>query len=65
MRSVIHAMKPFRKDAIIFVISTPVDELTSLAQKASDLPRSQVFGCGTLLDTVRLHGILANKIGVS
>ena len=57
-------MKPFRSDAILLVVSNPVDVLTSLAQELSGLPKSQVIGSGTFLDTVRLQRLLANKIGV-
>ncbi|KAM0111948.1 hypothetical protein ACP6JB_002299 [Aspergillus fumigatus] len=64
VRSVIQAMRPFRSDAILIVVSNPVDLLTTLAQQLSGLPRSQVMGSGTLLDSVRLRGLLANKVGV-
>ncbi|KAH3598691.1 hypothetical protein KXW46_006603 [Aspergillus fumigatus] len=65
VRSVIQAMRPFRSDAILIVVSNPVDLLTTLAQQLSGLPRSQVMGSGTLLDSVRLRGLLANKVGVA
>jgi L-lactate dehydrogenase len=65
LRSVIHAMKPFRSDTILLVVSNPVDILTSFAQEVSGLPQSQVMGSGTFLDTVRLRGLLANKAGIS
>ncbi|GIC86286.1 lactate/malate dehydrogenase family protein [Aspergillus udagawae] len=65
VRSVIQAMRPFRSDAILLVVSNPVDLLTTLAQQLSGLPPSQVLGSGTLLDSVRLRGLLANKAGIS
>lgn len=64
VRSVIQAMRPFRSDAILLVVSNPVDLLTTIAQQLSGLPPSQVLGSGTLLDSVRLRGLLANKAGV-
>jgi L-lactate dehydrogenase len=57
-------MKPFRADTILLLVSNPVDVLTSLAQKLSGLPKSQVIGSGTFLDSVRLRGLLADKLGV-
>jgi L-lactate dehydrogenase len=64
LHTVIHAMRPFRSDTILLLISNPVDVLTSFAQELSGLPESQVMGCGTFLDTVRLRGMLASKAGV-
>lgn len=58
-------MTPFKPDTILIVVSSPVDLLTSLALKLSQLPPSQVLGSGTYLDSVRLRGMLADKIGVS
>lgn len=64
MRGAISAMRPFRPDTILVVVANPVDLLTSLAQEVSGLPISQVLGSGTLLDSVRLRGLAADKIGV-
>ena len=63
--SVLKAMNPIRKDAILVLIANPVDSLTYCAQKLSGLPRNQVLGSGTLLDSIRLRGILARKLNVS
>ncbi|GIJ98880.1 hypothetical protein Aspvir_001002 [Aspergillus viridinutans] len=65
VRSVIQAMRPFRSDAILLVVSNPVDLLATIAQQLSGLSPSQVLGSGTLLDSVRLRGLLANKAGVA
>src|SRR3989442_9482182 len=42
-----------RKDAIVFVVSNPVDILTHLAAQRVGLPCQQVIGLGTMLDTSR------------
>ncbi|KAF1810143.1 lactate dehydrogenase [Eremomyces bilateralis CBS 781.70] len=64
LKSVIHAMKPhFRHDTILLVVANPVDVLTTIALGVSGLPRSQVIGSGTFLDSVRLRGLLADKAG--
>lgn len=62
--SVLGAMKPIRQDAILLLIANPVDALTYYAQKLSGLSRNQVLGSGTLLDSIRLRGILAQKLNV-
>ena len=53
-----------RKDAIVFVVSNPVDVLTYLAVKELSLPASQVIGLGTVLDTTRLRSMLAARLNV-
>ena len=56
-----HGMK---KDAIVFVVSNPVDVLTYLAINELSLPASQVIGLGTVLDTTRLRSMLALRLDV-
>lgn len=62
--SLIHDMKPFKKSSIIIVVSNPVDVLTRYVQEIAGLPQNQVFGSGTLLDTLRLRGLLAEHLSV-
>jgi L-lactate dehydrogenase len=62
IRGVMNALTPLRSDAILIVVSTPVDLLTSLVQRLSGLPVSQVIGSGTFLDSVHLRGLVADKI---
>ncbi len=47
------------EDAVILVVSNPVDILTYLAVKSSGLAASKVFGLGTVLDTTRFRSMLA------
>jgi L-lactate dehydrogenase len=51
-----------RKDALILVVSNPVDILTFAAAKRLGLPPCQVIGLGTLLDTIRLRSLIAEKL---
>lgn len=51
-----------RKDALVFVVSNPVDVLTYLAIKELGLPANQVIGLGTVLDTTRLRSMLAQRL---
>lgn len=53
-----------KKDAIVFVVSNPVDVLTYLAVKELSLPVNQVIGLGTVLDTTRLRSMLALRLDV-
>jgi L-lactate dehydrogenase len=54
----------YKKDAIIFVVSNPVDVLTYLAVHELDLPPQQIIGLGTVLDTTRLRSLLAQRVDV-
>lgn len=53
-----------KSDAIVFVVSNPVDVLTYLAAGELRLPPQRVLGLGTALDTTRLRGILAARLNV-
>jgi L-lactate dehydrogenase len=51
-----------KKDAIIVVVSNPVDVLTYLAAQRLDLPVTQVIGLGTQLDTIRFRALIAAQL---
>lgn len=53
------------RDVLLVVVSNPVDILTYLAVKESGLPRQQVIGLGTLLDTARFSSLIARTIGAA
>lgn len=49
-----------KRDAIIFVVSNPVDVLTRLAIESLNWPAKQVLGLGTVLDTARFCSLIAD-----
>ena len=51
-------------DAVLLVVSNPVDVLTCMAQRLSGLPAGRVIGSGTVLDTARLKYLLGQRLGV-
>jgi L-lactate dehydrogenase len=53
----------YKKDAVVLVVSNPVDVLTYLAAQRLDLPPSQVMGLGTQLDTIRFRSLIAERLG--
>jgi L-lactate dehydrogenase len=55
----------FKKEAIILVVSNPVDVLTYLTTKRLGLPASQIIGLGTQLDTLRFRSLIAAKVNAS
>lgn len=50
---------------ILINVSNPCDVITEYLYRNLGLPRTQVFGTGTSLDTARLRRILANLIGAN
>jgi L-lactate dehydrogenase len=53
-----------KKEAIIFVVSNPVDILTQLAVEKTGLPASQVLGLGTMLDTSRFCSLISSSLNL-
>ncbi|MBE9156740.1 L-lactate dehydrogenase [Nodosilinea sp. LEGE 06152] len=51
-------------DAILLLVSNPVDVLTYAAWKLSGLPKARVFGSGTVLDTGRFRYLLSRRLGI-
>ena len=64
-KSIFKQIGKLKSTAIIIMVANPVDILALVAQKISGLPRQQVFGSGTTLDTMRFRVALAKKLGVS
>jgi malate dehydrogenase len=51
-------------DAVIIVVSNPLDEMTALASAVSGLPRSRVMGQAGMLDTARFTNFVAEELSV-
>ena len=49
MNNIMEQITRYTKDAIIIVVSNPLDILTYIAQKKFDYPANKIFGTGTLL----------------
>lgn len=52
-------------NGVIIVASNPVDLMTYVVAKVSGLPKNQVIGSGTVLDTARLRYIMSDYLKVS
>lgn len=52
-------------NAIIIVVSNPLDAMTQLALKRSGFPRERVFGMAGILDTARFRSFVALELSVS
>jgi len=51
-----------KKEAVVLVVSNPVDILTYVAADRLDLPLAQVIGLGTQLDTIRFRSLIAQEL---
>ena len=52
-------------DAVIVVVSNPLDEMTALAANVSGFPKSRVMGQAGMLDTARFVHFVAETLDVS
>ena len=52
-------------DAVLLLVTNPVDVVTYAALKYSGLPPNRVFGSGTVLDSSRLRLLVARHCGVA
>ena len=51
-------------NAILLIVTNPVDIMTYVALKISGFPSSRVIGTGTVLDTSRFRSLLAHKLNI-
>jgi len=52
-------------DAVLIVVSNPLDEMTALAAEVSGFPKERVMGQAGMLDTARFRHFLAEELGTS
>jgi malate dehydrogenase len=65
MSDVIDKVVPGSADAIVIVVSNPLDEMTFLAAERSGFPKERVMGMAGVLDSARLRYFIAEELGVS
>ena len=54
----------FNTEAVLLVVTNPVDILTEVTRRISGFPAASVIGSGTVLDTARLKFLLGRHLGV-
>ncbi len=64
-RALIPKLLEVAPDAVIVMVTNPVDVLTLAALKFSGLPKNRVLGTGTVLDSARLRDLIARYLGVA
>jgi len=63
-KSILKDVVTYCPNAIILVVSNPVDILTYATLKITGFPSSRVIGSGTVLDTARFRALLAQEMGI-
>lgn len=64
VRPVAESVARYAPEAVIIVVTNPLDEMTALAQIASGLPHAKVLGQAGMLDTARFTNSVAVELGV-
>jgi malate dehydrogenase len=62
---VVRKVMPGSPDAILIVVSNPLDAMCEVARRVSGLPRERVFGMAGILDSARMRWFLAEALNVS
>ncbi|WP_320034614.1 L-lactate dehydrogenase [Halarcobacter sp.] len=65
MQDVVLNLDKYAPEAILLIVSNPVDILTRVAQEVSTRAHNKIFGSGTVLDTSRLRYQLGKELDVN
>ena len=63
-RSIVESIAKYNREAILLIVTNPVDILTYASLEFSGFPPHRVFGSGTVLDTARLKYLVGRHFGV-
>jgi malate dehydrogenase len=64
VRSVAENVAKYAPNAVVIVVSNPLDEMTALAQLATGFPKQRVLGQAGILDSARFTTFVADTLGV-
>ena len=64
VRGVVENIAKHSPQAVIIVVSNPLDEMTALTQIATNFPKNRVMGQAGMLDTARFTNFVAEKLSV-
>lgn len=62
--SIVRNVTIYNRNAILLVVTNPVDILTHVTLKISGFPKNRVIGSGTVLDTSRLKYLVGRHLSV-
>ncbi|WBB74557.1 malate dehydrogenase [Micromonospora sp. WMMD1128] len=64
VRQVAENVAKYAPNAVVIVVSNPLDEMTALAQLATQFPKNRVLGQAGMLDTARFTNFVAEALSV-
>ncbi|MEU4475993.1 malate dehydrogenase [Micromonospora sp. NPDC023888] len=64
VRQVAENVAKYAPSAVVIVVSNPLDEMTALAQLATQFPKNRVLGQAGMLDTARFSNFVAEALNV-
>src|SRR3984885_11853623 len=64
VRNVVENVVKHAPEAVLIVVSNPLDEMTALTAKVSGFPPARVMGQAGMLDTARFTNFVAERLGV-
>jgi L-lactate dehydrogenase len=64
VRSICTQIGRYPSDAVVVMVTNPVDALTQIAIECLDWPRQRVIGSGTVLDSARFVFMLSRHCGI-
>ena len=65
VKNVANSVLEHSPDAILVIVSNPMDTMTYLALKATGLPKNRIIGMGGILDSARFKCYISNALGCS
>ena len=65
LKSIAPKITAYAPNAIYLMVSNPVDVMTYVFHKITNLPERHIIGSGTILDTARLRSYLADHFDIS
>ncbi len=64
-KRIIPEITRYAPEAVYVIVSNPVDILTYVFNKCSDIPENRIIGSGTILDTARVRARLSEHYAIS
>jgi len=64
IRQVMTGITQYTKEAIIILITNPLDTMVYIAENEFNYPTGRVFGTGTMLDSARLRKLVADTYNI-
>jgi L-lactate dehydrogenase len=65
VRHLVPSLLEVAPDAILLLVTNPVDVVTYIAQEVAGVAHGRVIGSGTVLDSSRLRHLIADRLGVA